>query len=83
MKIRATVSFGGTLSMGQGEVREYGDKTVLSDLLRAGYVEEVVEEPGTETEELQETGSIEESEEIIAPAQKRGRKKAVKACEDK
>lgn len=46
MKIKAKVSFCGVLSMGKGEIREYGNETVLSDLLRAGYIEEVV----TETE---------------------------------
>lgn len=43
MRIKANVSFGGVLSMGRGEIREYNDKEVLSDLLRAGYVEEVAD----------------------------------------
>ena len=41
MKIMALKSFCGTLTMTQGEVREYSDETVLSDLLKAGYIEEV------------------------------------------
>lgn len=41
MKIRALVSFSGALSMYAGEVREYGDKAILSDLLQAGHIEEV------------------------------------------
>lgn len=41
MKIKALVSFSGALSMFAGEEREYGDKAVLSDLLQAGYIEEV------------------------------------------
>jgi len=42
MKIKAKVSFCGVLSMGKGEIREYGNEAVLSDLLQAGYIEEVV-----------------------------------------
>ena len=45
MKIKAKVSFGGVLSMGKGEVREYENEAVLSDLLRAGYIEPVDAEP--------------------------------------
>lgn len=41
MKIRALKSFCGTLTMAQGDVREYSDESVLSDLLKAGYIEEV------------------------------------------
>ena len=43
MKIKALVSFSGRLSMAKGEIGEYSDKTVLSDLLSAGYIEEVKE----------------------------------------
>ena len=48
MKIKAKVSFCGVLSMGVGEVRECTDKELLADLLRAGYVEEVKDEPAEE-----------------------------------
>lgn len=41
MKIRALKSFCGTLTMAQGDVREYSNEAVLSDLLKAGYIEEV------------------------------------------
>lgn len=34
------VSFSGTISMAVGEVAEIGEGEVLSDLLRAGYVQE-------------------------------------------
>ena len=44
MKIRALKSFCGTLTMAQGDEREYSDETVLSDLLKAGYIEEIIEE---------------------------------------
>lgn len=44
MKIIALKSFCGTLTMAQGEVREYGNETVLSDLLKARYIKELSEE---------------------------------------
>lgn len=39
MKIRALTSFSGVLCMAKDEVIECDDKTVLNDLLSAGYVE--------------------------------------------
>ena len=44
MKIMDLKSFCGTLTMAQGEVREYGNETVLSDLLKAGYIRELSKE---------------------------------------
>ncbi len=44
MKIEALVSFCGVLTMAEGEVREYSDEAVLSDLLKAGYIKEAKEE---------------------------------------
>lgn len=41
MKIKALTSFSGVLSMRKGEVREYDNEVVLSDLLRAKYIEEI------------------------------------------
>ena len=41
MKIRAVENFSGLISMRKGEERELEDELLLSDLLRAGYVEEV------------------------------------------
>ena len=38
---KALVSFGGQVSMAQGEVREISDKAVVKDLLKAKYIEEV------------------------------------------
>lgn len=43
MRIEALVSFCGVLSMAKGEVRDYGNEAVVSDLLNAGYVKEVPE----------------------------------------
>ena len=39
--LKALVSFGGVISMRQGEMREIDDADVVADLLKAGYVEEV------------------------------------------
>lgn len=41
MKVRALVSFAGAFSMYKGEEKECSDKTILQDLLKAKYVEEV------------------------------------------
>lgn len=41
MKVRAVENFSGLISMSKGEERELDNKLLLSDLLRAGYVEEV------------------------------------------
>lgn len=43
MKIKALVSFSGIISMAKDEVRECSNEAVVSDLLHAGYVEEVKE----------------------------------------
>ena len=41
MRIKALVSFSGALSMRIGEEREYDNEVVLSDLLQAGYIDEI------------------------------------------
>ena len=41
MKYKALVSFSGQVSMAMGEVRELTDKTVVKDLLNAGYIMEM------------------------------------------
>lgn len=43
-KVKALVSFAGKISMPAGKVGEITDEAILSDLLRAGYVEELKEE---------------------------------------
>lgn len=43
MKIRALTSFSGMLCMAKGEVIECDDKSVLDDLISAGYVEPMEE----------------------------------------
>lgn len=41
---RALKTFSGKVSMRKGEVKAITDKTVVADLLRCGYIEEVKEE---------------------------------------
>ncbi len=41
MKVKAKVGFSGVISMSVGQVGEIEDKELLSDLIQAGYVEEV------------------------------------------
>lgn len=48
MRIKANKSFCGILTMSKGEIREYGNEAVLSDLLNAGYIEEATEESAEE-----------------------------------
>ena len=43
MKVKAKVGFSGAISMSIGQIEEIEDKTLLFDLLQAGYVEEVKE----------------------------------------
>ena len=43
MKIKAKVSFCGAFSMAAGEVRTCNDIALVTDLLRAGYVDEIDE----------------------------------------
>lgn len=43
---RAKVNFSGIVSMTMDEVREISDPSIVADLLRAGYIEEIkVEKP--------------------------------------
>lgn len=47
MLVKATISFCGVVSMRMGEVRDITDKPVLTDLLKAGYIEKIEEEKKT------------------------------------
>lgn len=47
MLVRAKISFAGTFSMHQSEVKECDDKAVLQDLFKAGYIEEVTQDKPT------------------------------------
>ncbi len=41
MKYKALVSFSGIISMAMDEVREIPDKSLVKDLMRAGYIIEL------------------------------------------
>lgn len=41
MRVKATVSFAGIVSMRKGEERDLKDRRILDDLIRAGYVESI------------------------------------------
>lgn len=41
---KALISFSGQISMTEGEVREISDQSLVMDLLKAGYIEEVKSE---------------------------------------
>lgn len=44
---KALVSFSGLISMAVGEIREITDESIVKDLLKAGYIEEVKPKPTT------------------------------------
>ena len=68
MRVVATKSFAGNVSMYKGEEREIGSEEKLSYLLKAGYVE-VLDQPEEETEP-------EQPEEETAISKKGSTKKA-------
>ena len=41
MKVRALVGFAGQVSMRKNEVKNIRDKKIVTDLIRAGYVEPI------------------------------------------
>ena len=47
MIVKAKNSFCGVVSMTMGEIRDISDKSIVTDLLKAGYVEEIKEEKKT------------------------------------
>lgn len=42
---KALVSFSGLITMAMGDIREITDESIVKDLLKAGYIEEVKEKP--------------------------------------
>ena len=42
---KATISFSGIISMAMDEIREIPDEEIANDLLRAGYIVKVTDEP--------------------------------------
>ena len=80
MKIRALVSFSGSLSMRQGEVREVTDETGKI-LVKAGHAEKVSEQLAMASENNEDVPAekTDESEKAeIAPVQHKKAKKAEK-----
>lgn len=69
MKIKAKVSFCGAFSMAAGEVRTCNDIALVTDLLRAGYVDEI-DEPVPEPVKEPAPAAVEKK-----PAKKRTTKK--------
>lgn len=55
MKYRALVSFSGLISMAMDEVREISDKSIVNDLLEAGYIEELKETKIKKVEDSEDT----------------------------
>ena len=51
MQYKAIVSFSGTISMATGQVREISDEPLANDLLRAGYIIPLDEDPKEEKTE--------------------------------
>lgn len=66
-RVKALVSFAGTVTMGNGEIRDIPEGDDLKDLLRAGYVEEVDGTPEAK-ENNPSDGASEQSE---APQKKK------------
>lgn len=52
---KALKSFSGVISMHEGETREIENAEVVSDLLKAGYIEEVKPKRGRSTKKSGET----------------------------
>ena len=45
MRVKANISFCGSVCMAQGEIRDIPEGGVLTDLLNAGYVERLDDKP--------------------------------------
>jgi hypothetical protein len=51
MKVRALIGFVGLVSMRKNEVKDIRDKKIVTDLIRAGYVEPIDEKTDKQKEE--------------------------------
>ena len=51
MKVKALVGFVGLVSMRKNEVKDIRDKKIVTDLIRAGYVEPIEEKKEEQKEE--------------------------------
>lgn len=54
MQVKALISFSGLISMRKGEIREIKDKEIYSDLIKAGYVEQVKEQKSSRKKVIQD-----------------------------
>lgn len=84
---KALRSFSGLINMTKNEIKEIKDAAIVQDLLRAGYIEKVKEEPKKIKEEIKKiietpkeevTEIIEEVKEKIEKPKKKDSKKAKK-----
>lgn len=41
MKVKALISFSGLVSMRKDEIKDINDKNIVTDLIRAGYIEPI------------------------------------------
>ena len=82
MLVKATENFSGAVSMTIGQTRELSEGDILSDLLRAGYVEPVApvqpSAPKEEPEKEEESAPKEEPEQEEKVETKRGKQRAAK-----
>ena len=69
MLLRATKSFSGIVSMGNGEIKDISDKAIVKDLLDAGYVERV-EDPAPVKAAKTEKPAAKKAASKKAPAKK-------------
>ena len=63
MKVRALVGFVGLVSMRKNDVKDIRDKKIVTDLIRAGYVEPIEEQTAKGTEETTEETTEEKQSE--------------------
>lgn len=81
MKIKATKTFSGKLTMVEGEEIDYYDKVVIKDLLKAGYIEEVKPKKSKDGES-DEAKTLEDSESDEIKSSEDGESNETKALED-
>lgn len=82
MLVKATENFSGAVSMTIGQTKELSEGDILSDLLRAGYVEPVApvqpSEPKEEPEQEEKSEPKEEPEQEEKVETKRGKQRVSK-----
>lgn len=71
---KALRSFSGLVNMTKNEIKEIKDKAIAEDLLRAGYIEKVKEEPKKIKEEIKK-----DIEKVVDKVEKEVKKVSKKA----